>query len=312
NSTFPRDYNVLLEAHAHTTYSDGRLPPAKMLEYAMANNFNAIVVSDHNEIGGALEAMHLSETDERFKDKIIVIPAVEYSTCRIHINVIGVTERIYPSSDWPTNDQLKADIKRAHDAGGIVIVNHIPWSNTTDDQFGVATLQNHPTVQELLDMGVDGFEVLNERVFDINTYQLVNSLRTENAKHSNLLAISGMDWHHPMPAYGWNTVKAANFTRAAIMDELRGGRSSMLIEMAGVRSRTVYPHASAAHTLLTPLKAVSDLFGTFFAVKRGMVSFMGPSCHQGSLTIHFGVIASAIFTILVLFIAFDVVSMLIL
>lgn len=52
------------------------------------------------------------------------------------MNLIGINETIDTAiTKWPTDDQLRATIKRTHDLGGLAIINHIPWSNTTG-KFG--------------------------------------------------------------------------------------------------------------------------------------------------------------------------------
>jgi len=48
------------------------------------------------------------------------------------MNLIGINETIdIAITKWPTDDQLKATIARTHELGGLAIINHIPWSNTT-------------------------------------------------------------------------------------------------------------------------------------------------------------------------------------
>lgn len=48
------------------------------------------------------------------------------------MNLIGINETIdIAITKWPTDDQLRATIQRTHELGGLAIINHIPWSNTT-------------------------------------------------------------------------------------------------------------------------------------------------------------------------------------
>ncbi|OLY81898.1 PHP domain-containing protein [Smittium mucronatum] len=71
------DYNILLDAHSHTTSSDGRLSPKQLVDLAISNGYNAIIVSDHNTISGGLKAEKYAK--EAHPNDIIVIPAMEYS-----------------------------------------------------------------------------------------------------------------------------------------------------------------------------------------------------------------------------------------
>ena len=69
--------------------------------------------------------------DERYKDRIVVIPGIEYTCCRIHMNLININESVPIGPPEPSDEQLQQVIRRVHELGGLVIVNHIPWSNTT-------------------------------------------------------------------------------------------------------------------------------------------------------------------------------------
>ncbi|PKK63822.1 hypothetical protein RhiirC2_854779 [Rhizophagus irregularis] len=80
-----------------------------------ANGYNAIIVSDHNNI-----------------------------------------EDVSP--DFPSDERLEEIINHVHKLGGLVSVNHIPWSNSTEwGQVG-----DHSSREKLRDMilGVDGLEVV--------------------------------------------------------------------------------------------------------------------------------------------------------
>jgi hypothetical protein len=72
-------YNVLLEMHSHTYFSDGAMSPEQMVEWAIAYGFTAIVVSDHNTIYGGLKAKQYSEEKGYNDNTMLVIPAVEYT-----------------------------------------------------------------------------------------------------------------------------------------------------------------------------------------------------------------------------------------
>ncbi|KAI8595787.1 Polymerase/histidinol phosphatase-like protein [Dissophora ornata] len=130
NATFGDTYDVLLDGHSHSIYSDGRMAPETLLKWHIANGYNALIVSDHNTIDGGLAAQEIALAN--YSDQITVIPAMELSCCRLHMNLIGINETIdIAITKWPTDEQLKATIDRTHELGGLAIINHIPWSNTT-------------------------------------------------------------------------------------------------------------------------------------------------------------------------------------
>ncbi|KAJ1878813.1 hypothetical protein LPJ71_010893, partial [Coemansia sp. S17] len=86
------DFNVLLDGHAHTTLSDGRLTPEQLVEYSIAQGFNAIIVTDHNTVAGGLRAETYAKS--KYPGRFIVIPGMEYSNCRIHMNFINLNTTV--------------------------------------------------------------------------------------------------------------------------------------------------------------------------------------------------------------------------
>ncbi|CAG8461723.1 7004_t:CDS:2 [Paraglomus brasilianum] len=120
---------ILLDGHVHTTRSDGKMSPEQVIQWGIANGYNAMIASDHNTITGGLEAKEIAE--KKYNDSIIIIPAIEYSTCRIHMNLIGLTENIPIGPAEPSDEDIKHIIDLTHEMGGLVSVNHIPWSNKT-------------------------------------------------------------------------------------------------------------------------------------------------------------------------------------
>lgn len=47
------------------------------------------------------------------------------------MNFIDINETIPVTGPKPTDQELQDAINKVHALGGLVIVNHIPWSNTT-------------------------------------------------------------------------------------------------------------------------------------------------------------------------------------
>jgi hypothetical protein len=72
------DYNVLIEMHSHTRWSDGAMTPEQMVEWAIAYGYTAVAVTDHNTISGGLRAKKYAENNG-YNETILVIPGVEYT-----------------------------------------------------------------------------------------------------------------------------------------------------------------------------------------------------------------------------------------
>ncbi|KAI9474140.1 MAG: polymerase/histidinol phosphatase-like protein [Benjaminiella poitrasii] len=296
NTTF--QYNVLMNGHAHSTYSDGKMNVRQLLEWHLANGYNAVAVTDHNTIKGGLKAEKLAL--EEYNNSIVVIPGMEYTCCRIHMNFLGINETVQATAPFPTDEELQRVINRVHELDGLVIVNHIPWSNTTQNGYQLPRLPNHPSIEQLISWGVDGFEIVNQETFDLASYRATN-------EHS-LIQMVGMDIHHPsVGAQVWLTVNST-LDRAAIMNEIRNRRTSFLFDPAGTRPR-VYVDSPSSYLALTPLSYLGDYFGMFYSDMKGMYSFQGTFCHSEQLTINKSVIGWFIFWILVFLLTFELVRL---
>ncbi|CEP15838.1 hypothetical protein [Parasitella parasitica] len=294
NATF--QYNVLMNGHAHSTYSDGKMNVRQLLQWHIANGYNAVMVTDHNTIEGGLAAEKLALAE--YNDTIVVIPGMEYT---IHMNFIDINETVHATAPVPSDEELQRVIRRVHELGGLVIVNHIPWSNTTQGGRQQARLPNHPSIEQLISWGVDGFEVVNQETFDMASYQA--------ASQRNLVQMVGMDIHHPsVGAQVWLTVNAANMSRTSIMEEIRNRRTSFLFDPAGTRPRA-YVDSPASYLTLTPLTYLGDYFGMFYSDDKGMYSFQGTFCHPEILTVNGSVIGWFIFWVIVLMLTFELVRL---
>lgn len=292
-------YNVLLDGHAHSTYSDGKMNVRQLLNWHLANGYNAVIVSDHNSILGGLMAEKIAL--EEYNQSIVVIPAMEYTCCRIHMNFIDINTTFVPVSPSPTNEELQQVINEVHALGGVVIVNHIPWSNTTENGYQLPRLPNHPSVQQLIEWGVDGFEIVHDSVFDLNTFQITSRL--------DLIQMAGTDIHHPTaPATTWLTLQSTNMTKEAIMHEIRNRRTSFLIDPAGTRPR-IYVDSPASFNMLMPLLNMGYYFTMFYSDTKGMYDFQGSFCHPEMFRIHGDIIGWFIFWIVIFFLSFEFVRL---
>ncbi|ORZ25341.1 Polymerase/histidinol phosphatase-like protein [Absidia repens] len=290
-------YNTLLDGHCHSTYSDGKLNVKQLLDWHIANGFNAVIVTDHNTIDGGLYAERLALQDDYYRERIVVIPGMEYTCCRIHMNLIGINQTIPAGPPSPSDEELRQVINRTHALGGIVIVNHIPWSNTTESGYQLPRLPNHPSIADLISWGVDGFEVINQDTFDYPTLQV--------SQQHNLIQMVGSDLHHPaVPANAWLTVNSPAKNKTAILNEIISRRTSFLFDPTGTPQRA-YGVSSAAYARLVPLTWLGDYFGMFYTDTKGMYSFQGTFCHPEQLVIHGDLIGWFIFWVFIFIITFE-------
>lgn len=268
------EWNVFAEMHAHTTESDGSLDPENLVEWARAYAFNVLVVSDHNTISGGLKAQAYAR--EHYNDSLLVIPAVEYTCCRIHMNLIGINETIDLPSAKPTDEELRTAIDRTHALGGVVIVNHLPWSNSIEWGYHIPTLPDHPFKQTLTDWGVDGFESLHGNTLDLA------ALRWSERHGMPLIASSDMHFESTVPN-GWTIARVESISESNFLDALRTGKTSFLSDATGP-PQVSYPPANSAYDKWAPLLALN--MGFLYSESRGMYSFTGEFCHPHSIVLH--------------------------
>ncbi|KAI9597113.1 Polymerase/histidinol phosphatase-like protein [Syncephalis fuscata] len=283
-------YNVRLDGHAHTTVSDGQLSPSQLVDWA-------VVVSDHNTVEGGLQARSYAETE--YPGKILIIPGQEYSCCRIHMNFLNINHTVPVGPPEPTNEDLRHAIDEVHRQGGLAVVNHIPWSNRTSRYYQLATLPNHPSREELLDMGVDGFELINGDTFDYPSFQFLRQRLVANPNSRPVFAITGSDLHQPDGAYAWTVLQTSNFSVSAIMDELRAGRTKFLFNPAGTRLRS-YPENNKRWEMLAPFIYLNDYLASMYQIFLGMPSFQGGFCQTTSPQFHFRMLFSLFICFLVI------------
>ncbi|KAJ2378792.1 hypothetical protein IW150_000573 [Coemansia sp. RSA 2607] len=287
------DYNVLLDGHAHTTVSDGRLTPEQLVEYSIAQGFNAVIVTDHNTVRGGLQAERYAMS--KYSDKIVVIPGMEYSNCRIHMNFININTTVsVGNKEFPTDQDMQRAIDRVHELGGLVIVNHIPWSNHTLERLNTPRLVNHPSVESLISWGVDGFEIVNQATFDLPTYQRLLAHNIISIQKSNLtrttdkpplIIMTGSDVHTPNTAFAWTVLRTNEFTKQSIMDEVRNARTSFLFDPTGNQAN-IMPGYSSKYLALSPLSELAEYFGSFYDRYHGQYSFHGTRCQRDVVDFH--------------------------
>lgn len=101
-----------VELHNHTTHSDGSLTPAQLAEYAAAQNFGVLALTDHNTVSGH-EALRAAIAQKNLP--LSLLPGVEITTFYGHILALGLTQMVDFSMLDP--DRPEAFFRQLHAAG---------------------------------------------------------------------------------------------------------------------------------------------------------------------------------------------------
>lgn len=187
------------DTHSHTSLSDGIMTTEQNIMWHIANGFNAMVLTDHNTGGNNKELLKLQPK----YPNILLIPGYEWTTATIHLNFLGIEDYPYNVPASPSEDEIKQAIENAHSLGAIVQVNHISW--TLNEPLHRSGVVKHPSRQQLIDWGVDGFEINNSTLwYDQKTVHYL-----ENHPQSRpIYQATGTDIHNPLLEYatGWTQI----------------------------------------------------------------------------------------------------------
>ncbi len=113
---------MILDLHNHTRWSfDSSMDPQKLLRLARRRGIDALAITDHDEIGGALEAARAANGE------ILVVIGEEIGTRAGDILGLFLKERIVE------DDPLEA-IRAVHEQGGLAILAHpFAMKHSVDD-----------------------------------------------------------------------------------------------------------------------------------------------------------------------------------
>jgi len=102
---------VKVDLHVHTVYSpDSLITLKELVFYAKKRGLNAVAITDHNRVDGALEMA--AETD------FLIIPGTEVNSRDGHIVALNVREVI------PRGLSAEETVDRIHAVGGVAVACH--------------------------------------------------------------------------------------------------------------------------------------------------------------------------------------------
>lgn len=115
---FANRENIVLQnvadLHIHTNFSDGD-SVENVLHAAIEAGLDAIAITDHDEIEGALQARRLVHEQQL---PLAVVPGIEISSKDGHIGALFVTRKI------PAGLSASETVRRIHALGGIAVAHH--------------------------------------------------------------------------------------------------------------------------------------------------------------------------------------------
>jgi len=239
-------YDLLLDQHSHTKYSDGKLTVRQNIEWHLALGFKVVVISDHNTLKNSEEIQLLAN---EYANRCIVIQGMEWTTNRVHLNFIGIKNWTLEIPWNPTNDEIRQAIDEVHRQNGTVTFNHPGYTRRTSEE-------NVPSNELLYSWGVDYFEVMNGLDFDEGSYNFVKS-------HNNTVGmISGTDMHSPAKqdggrVFAWTAINITDFSKEAVMNTLRNYSTEIVINQFGIENQGKYEY-NKLYDYLAPFYQIGD------------------------------------------------------
>ena len=104
------------DLHLHTSYGDGLIEPAELLDYVETRtNLDVIAVTEHDQIDAA---MRLRELHARGRFRFEVVVGAEITTLEGHLLALFIEEPV------PSLRPLAKTLDLIHDQGGLCIVPH--------------------------------------------------------------------------------------------------------------------------------------------------------------------------------------------
>ncbi|HEY7002783.1 MAG TPA: CehA/McbA family metallohydrolase [Gaiellaceae bacterium] len=192
--------------HAHTTNSDGELPPSELVRHYEEACFDVLAITDH-----------WVRTVEPSTDRLLVIPSAELDALRrngrsyAHVLALGVeSDPEPPAEDFPGLEETVSWVRANH---GVPFIAHTYWSGLRTEEFEACE-------------GLAGLEVFNAGC-ELEVGRGHASLHWDEALEGGraLLAIATDDSHHPGrdSGHAWVWARCEERTQAAVLAALDAG-----------------------------------------------------------------------------------------
>jgi predicted metal-dependent phosphoesterase TrpH len=225
------DALLLCELHAHTTWSDGTLTVAELVDLYGSSGFDVLCITDHvirtddtsmravNSTDWHAYAYELDREAERARRTygLVVVPGLELSDNRpdpddsAHALAIGL--RRYVSVD----DGIVHAIRRARETGAAIVAAH-PYAR--DDVTPNRATRRFAREPETFKPLVDRWELFNRR----EVFAWVAA--------EGLPAIASGDVHSEAHVPSWKTLLPCARDEQAIVEHLRSDRRTYLVPFA--------------------------------------------------------------------------------
>ena len=192
--------------HAHTTNSDGDLPPDKLVQHYEWAGYDVLAITDH-----------WVRTVERSTRKLLVIPSVELNATAggpehdAHVLALGVeADPVIPDNEFAPLADVVAWISAN---GGLPYLAHTYWSGLRTEQWETCA-------------GLLGIEVWNSGC-ELEIARGDATVHWDEAleRGRGFFALATDDSHHPGydSGFAWTWVRVQEKTQEAVLDALRTG-----------------------------------------------------------------------------------------
>jgi hypothetical protein len=176
---------ISIDLHVHSVYSGGTFTPLEILKEAGSTLLDAVAISDHNEVRGAIEGQIIAQANPGLP---LVLSSQEVSAGdHFHFLLAG---SIRPQSD--VGRGKVAEMLQLHkQGGGLVLVAH-PWTAWRKGW-------THSCLRELIEAGlVDGLEFANASLMELSEHErsVLCDIWDELVLPHNLAVVGGSDFHY--------------------------------------------------------------------------------------------------------------------
>jgi hypothetical protein len=209
---------ISIDLHVHSIYSGGSLTPLAILNEAGRAMLDAVAISDHHQVRGALEGQIIA-ANNRFLPTVVAAQEISAGD-HCHFLLIGSTKA---RSDVGRS-QLGEALRRHRQSGGATILAH-PWTALKNSWF-------KDLFRELLaERLVDGIELGNFAIYELDRSRLAGmcGIWDEWVVPFQLAVTGGSDYHYAdrnrLIGGGRTYLKVATDGETGIIEALRARRA---------------------------------------------------------------------------------------